>query len=95
MRLWSALRIASVVRQKRQCGIPATAFTRHPPVQIRSDVHFRLRFRCGLVCAMAKSALGVGDVPTLNKNDFAQNLNLKALKVQAKQCQSLMKEFAG
>ena len=95
MLLWSALRIASVVHHTRQCGIPATAFPRHPPVQVRSHAHFRLRFRCGLVGAMAKAAHAIADIPTLNKNDFAQNLNLKALKVQAKQCQSLMKNFAG
>lgn len=94
MLLWSKLRTASVVHHTRQCGILATAFTRHPPVQARSHAHFRLRFRCGLVSVMAK-AHGVADIPTLNKNDFAQDLNLKALKVQAKQCQSLLKKFAG
>ena len=32
---------------------------------------------------------------SLHKDDFAQTLSLKALKVQAKQCQSLMKAFTG
>lgn len=32
---------------------------------------------------------------TVNRADFAQSLNLKALRVQAKQCQGLMKKFAG
>lgn len=30
-----------------------------------------------------------------DKSDFSQTLKLKALKVQAKQCQGLMKTFAG
>ena len=35
------------------------------------------------------------DHTTLKKASFAQTLKLKALRVQAKQCQSLMKKFAG
>ena len=31
----------------------------------------------------------------LDKSRLAQDLQLKALRVQAKQCQSLMKKFAG
>lgn len=95
MLLWSALRIGSVVHQTRQCGIPATAFTRYSPVQARSHGHFRLRPRCYLVCAMAKAAQGVVDTPMLDKHDFAHSWDLKALQIEARHCQSLMKKFAG
>lgn len=95
MLLWSALRIGSVVHKARQCGVPATVFTRYLPVQARSPGHLRLRPRCDLVCAMAKAAQGAIDTPTLDKHDFAQSLDLKALQIEARHCQSLMKKFAG
>ena len=95
MLLRSAIRIGSVVHHTRQWATPACAFTRQSPEQGCPHAHFRLRFRSDLSCAMAEAPQVVVDLPTLSKDDFAQRLDLKALRVQAKQCQSLMKKFAG
>ena len=63
----------------------------HPYQHVRQVINGRLTHIRIMSEAQAASTPG----RPFDKSEFSQTLTLKALKVQAKQCQGLMKSFAG
>ena len=82
---------------RRSRCLPAVraGFGGHAQLQLHQRGVKTVNVRFSTTVSMSHEQTACTTGRPFDKSDFSQTLKLKALKVQAKQCQGLMKTFAG